>query len=221
MITTIIFDFDGLILDTETPDYQSWKETYEAFDLELPLEIWNDNIGSIHFFEPFTHMEELLGKPIDRDAVRAQRRRRDDELLSAQSILPGVEACLAEARKMGMKIGLASSSRHEWVDAHLERLGLMEQFDLIRCRDDVEERAKPDPAVYLATIEGLGTRADQALALEDSPNGVQAAKDAGLYCVAVPNQMTRHMGFDHADLRLNSLADIPLRQLLMKVIGEG
>ncbi len=130
MITTIIFDFDGLILDTETADFQSWKETYEAFDLELPLDVWNNNIGSIHFFEPFSHMEELLGRPVDREAIRAQRRQRDDELMLAQPVLPGVEAYLAEARELGLKIGLASSSRHEWVDGHLARLGLFEYFDV-------------------------------------------------------------------------------------------
>ncbi len=84
---------------------------------------------------------------------------------------------------------------------------------------DVGERAKPDPAVYLATIEALGSRADRALALEDSPNGVRAAKEAGLFCVAVPNQMTRQLRFDHADLCLNSLADISLEQLVRRVAG--
>lgn len=221
MITALIFDFDGLILDTETPDFQSWKETYAAYGLELPLEVWNDNIGSIHFFEPFAHMEKMLGKGIDRDAVRAQRRKRDNELLLAQRVLPGVEAYLGEAREMGLKTGVASSSRHEWVDGHLKQLGLFEQFDVILCRDDVAEKAKPDPAVYLAAIEALETRADRALALEDSPNGVQAAKDAGLRCVAVPNEMTRQMGFDHADLRLNSLADLSLSQLVSRVLGDG
>ena len=85
MIEAIIFDFDGLILDTETPDYLSWKAIYESFGCELPLPTWQDNIGSVDFFNPYTHLEELVGRLIDRTAVRAQRQQLDRELLARQN----------------------------------------------------------------------------------------------------------------------------------------
>jgi HAD superfamily hydrolase (TIGR01509 family) len=214
MIKAILFDFDGLILDTETPDYQSWQETYQAYGCELPLEIWKNNIGSVDLFDPVAYLEEQLGRPVNRRELHELRRRRDDELLAAQSTCPGVEAYLEEAAGLGLKIGVASSSRHAWVDTHLTRLGLIDRFDIICCRDDVDDRSKPDPAVYLAALHALEVRAGQALALEDSPNGVLAAKRAGLYCVVVPNQMTRDMRLDGADHRLNSLVDVPLAQLI-------
>ncbi|WP_420628143.1 HAD family hydrolase [Candidatus Leptofilum sp.] len=218
MIHAIIFDFDGLIFDSETPDFISWQETYGAHGVELSRELWNAHIGTITF-DPYLHLEELLGRPIDRDAVWAKRKARDNELLAAQTIMPGVEDYLAEVRELGLKFAIASSSKHSWVDRHLKRLGLFEQFDLIFCSDDVGNVGKPDPAVYQAAIAALGIAPQNGLALEDSPNGVTAAKGAGLWCTAVPNRMTRDLNFDHADYRLNALTDMPLSQLITEVMN--
>ena len=216
MIRALIFDFDGLIFDSETPDFISWQETYAAHGVQLSREVWNAHIGAITF-NPYLHLEELLGRPIDRDAVWATRKARDNELIAAQTILPGVEAYLAEARALGLKIAIASSSDHKWVDGHLQRLGLFDQFEQIHCSDDVGGVGKPDPAVYRAAVAALGIAPQEGLALEDSPNGVTAAKGAGLWCTAVPNQMTRDLNFDHADHRLNALTDMPLTQLISEV----
>ena len=216
MIRAIIFDFDGLIFDTETPDFISWQETYAHYGVALPRDVWNAQIGTVTF-NPYEHLEALVGRPLDRQAVWVRRKTRDNELIAAQTILPGVENYLAEARQQGLKIGLASSSNHDWVDTHLQRLGLFDQFELICCADDVGGVAKPDPAVYQAAMAGLGISATEGLALEDSPNGVTAAKAAGLWCTAVPNQMTRDLDFGHADYVLHALTDMPLRQLITEV----
>lgn len=216
MIRALIFDFDGLIFDSETPDFVSWQETYSAHGVELAREVWNAYIGTITF-DPYQHLEELVGRPIDRQAVHTIRKTRDNELLAAQTILPGVEAYLAQARELGLQIAIASSSDHNWVDGHLQRLGLFNQFEQIYCSDDVGGVGKPDPAVYHAAVAALGVAPHEALALEDSPNGVRAAKAAGVWCTAVPNQMTRDLNFDHADYRLTALTDMPLRQLIAEV----
>ncbi len=220
MIKAVIFDFDGLIFDSETPDFISWQETYAHFGVELPLAVWNEHIGSVTF-DPYLYLEGLLQRPLDRQAVWARRKARDNELLAVQTVLPGVESYLAEARQLGLKIGLASSSDHSWVDAHLQRLALFERFDVIYCRDDVGDRGKPDPAVYKAAITALQIVPSEGLALEDSPNGVTAAKGAGLFCTAVPNQMTRDLNLDHADYRLKALTDMPLAQLIIEVTNEA
>jgi HAD superfamily hydrolase (TIGR01509 family) len=216
-IQAVVFDFDGLIFDSETPDYLSWKAVYESFGCELPLLIWQENIGSVDFFNPYTYLEGLLGRPIDRTAVHDQRKKLDKELLGQQTILPGVLDYLAEARQLGLKVGLASSSDHKWVDGYLEKLELVDRFDTVRCRDDVGDVGKPDPAVYLAALAALDVAGEQALALEDSPNGALAAKRAGMYCAIVPNEMTRGLTFGEVNYRLNSLADMSLAALLEEI----
>jgi len=218
MIKVLIFDFDGLILDTEKADYLSWKETFEKYDVELPLSLWHSYIGTIGF-DVYSLLEQSVGRPLDPQTVRTFRKARDNEIIAQETILPGVEQYLAEARQANLRIGLASSSKHDWVEFHLHRLGLIDQFEVICCRDDVNNQAKPDPAVYQFALKQLGVAPEAALALEDSPVGVAAAKGAGIWVTAVPNQMTQSLDFTQADYRLNSLAEIPLSQLITEVLN--
>ncbi len=212
----LIFDFDGLILDTESPEFASWRDIFTEHGCALSLEAWAVCIGTADVFDPCEHLEGQLGRPVDRDTLRAERRRRSDALIAAQAPLPGVVEWIGEAREMGMKLGVASSSSRDWVEGHLARLGLAPHFDCIRCADHVE-RVKPDPALYRVVLDGLGLRAEEAIALEDSPNGVLAARRAGIFCVAVPNPATRDLAFDDADLRLGSLAELSLEELVREV----
>jgi HAD superfamily hydrolase (TIGR01509 family) len=220
MIKALIFDFDGLILDTEGPEYQSWQEIYQAYGCSLFLPKWTEAIGSHDTFAPYDDLAQQLGRPIDRAAVRAKQRTRFNELMADQSILPGVERYILMARELGLKLGLASSSSRSWVTGYLAQLKLEAYFDSITCGDDVE-RTKPDPALYLDTLQALKVKAHEAIALEDSPNGVLAAKRAGIFCVAVPNAMTQQLSFGLADLQTSSLADLSLEELLVKATYGG
>jgi len=220
VIQALIFDFDGLILDTEGPDYQSWQEVYQDYGCTLPMSEWARWIGTMGAFDPYAYMEDQLGRPVDRAAVRARRRARFEELMAGQSLLPGVREYVLEARRLGLYTGIASSSPRNWIVGRLGPLGLEPYFDRIRCADDVAQ-TKPDPAVYRAALEALGVHPHQAVALEDSPNGILSAKRAGLYCVAVPNALTRELDLSLADLRLGSLAELPLARLLAIADGSG
>ena len=216
MIHALIFDFDGLIFDSESADFQSWQETFDYYGANLPFDTWAAQIGSANHFNPYEFLEQQLGHPVNRDEVHARRKQRDNELLAQQGIMPGVEAYLTEAKAWGMRIGLASSSPHSWIDHHLEALGLTHWFEVVRCRDDVGDKPKPEPDVYLAAMAALGVQPNESMALEDSPNGVLAAKRAGMWVTAVTNPITRTLNFDQADVKLESMADMTLTQLIKK-----
>lgn len=217
MIQALIFDFDGLILDTELSAYQSWQEIYQEYACDLPLQEWARCIGGAgHLFDPCEYLESLLQRPVEREVLRSKRRQRHLELIASRTVLPGVEAYLADSRRLGFKLAVASSSTREWVTDHLSRLGLLDYFDALRCGDSVTHK-KPHPELYTSALQDLGVVAEQAIALEDSPNGVLAAQRAGIFCVAVPNIITGQLLLDHADLRLSSLSDLPLEDLLAEV----
>ena len=214
MIRALIFDFDGTILDTEGAVFQSYQELYRAYGCELSLQRWSLGIGTTDSeYDPFTDLEALLGRTLDRPALKASQRQREAELIALQPVLPGVEAYLKDARRLGLKVGMASSSSCAWITGHLARLGLLQYFDAILGRDDVR-RSKPDPELYLDALNDLAVLAGEAIVFEDSPNGILAGCQAGIFTVAVPNPLTRRLPVDGADLRLESLADLPLEQLL-------
>jgi HAD superfamily hydrolase (TIGR01509 family) len=216
LIRALIFDFDGLIVDTEEPIYRSWEEVYRANGVALPFELWVKTVGSSNqAFHPQHYLEEQLGRPLAQEVIDRRIERRV-EMVLAQPLLPGVAGLLDAARLRGMKVGVASSSSREWVDGHLTRLGILDRFDCMRTRDDVEH-VKPEPDLYLAVIDCLGIPAAETVAIEDSPNGITAAKLAGLRCVAVPNPITSELDLSQADLQLSSLADVTLPELLERV----
>ena len=117
---------------------------------------------------------------------------------------------------MGLKLGIASSSDREWVMVHLTRLGLAPYFDVVHTADDVE-RTKPDPALYILALSSLGLKPEEAIVFEDSPNGVTAAKSAGIFVVAIPNPLTSQLSLDHADLKLDTLADLSVNEIISRV----
>jgi HAD superfamily hydrolase (TIGR01509 family) len=209
-----VLDFDGLVLDTETPLYVSWNEIYREADLEVQPEEWASILGTAA--DPpaaYEFLERHLGLPIDREAVRARRAAREAELLTCERPLPGVRTLLRDAKAVGISAAIASSSERSWVEGHLARFALSEFFDVLVCAEDVEH-TKPAPDLYLTALRRLRVGAREAMAFEDSPRGVEAAKSAGLFCVAVPNAVTRSADFARADIVIPSLASRSLARLI-------
>ena len=219
MITTVIFDFDGVILDTETPDYETWQDVFQSYGVDLDLSFWVQYIGwGTWNFDVCGHLEDLTGQAVDRDLLLPQRRQRYLDAVNANPVMPGVLERLGEARSLDLKLGVASSSSRRWVGGHLERLGILPVFGSVKTSDDVTN-VKPDPELYLSVTRSLGARPDETLAIEDSAHGVTAAKAAGLHCVVVPNTITRHLSLDHADWRIETLEDLSLTEIVARVEG--
>jgi len=214
MIKAIIFDFDGTILDTETPDFHSWCELFEDHGHQLEQEVWCRVVGTTwDAFNPFDYLEEKIGRTVNREHLREVVRRSCHKKIEQQVPLPGVESALETAKEIGLKLAVASSSPRAWVEGHLDRLELLEYFDVLKTADDVP-KVKPDPALYREACAGLGVAPADVIAFEDSVNGVKAAKAAGIYCVAIPNFVTSKLDFGEADHKVESLEHFDLRKAL-------
>jgi len=218
-ISALIFDFDGLIVDTEVPIFRAWQRIYREHGQELPLERWLTIIGTASGpFDPVIDLAKKTGAKLDEAELKALEVLYYQEATALQQLLPGVIDYLVAARQLGLKTAVASSSTRKWVMDHLNRFGIGGHFDAIVCREDVK-RTKPDPDLYLTTLQRLGARPEEAIAFEDSSNGIHAAKAAGLYCVVVPNLLTVDLDLTEADLRLLTLEALPLREVIKEASG--
>ena len=216
----LLFDFDGLILDTEYASRAGWERLYREHGHELPVDLWATVVGTTHApFDPMSHLEELVGEPLERETLNERRYAHELALIEAEELRPGIAEYFAAARRLGLKRAIVSSSTRGWVDMHLQRLEEAVGWDAICTADRDPARAKPSPTLYLEALEALGASAGEAVAFEDSPNGVLAAKAAGVFCVAVPNEVTRDLGLEAAgaDLVLDSLADLPPETLFARL----
>ena len=219
MITALIFDFDGLILDTETAEIRTWQKIYTEYGYPFPRDEFIKTVGGygISNFDAALHLHDLTRGSLNADVLRARSRNESGDEIRRSSILPGVTNILTEAKRRSMKLAIASSSSHSWVDTHLTRLGLIQQFDKIICGDDVAPgRTKPKPDLFLKALEHLNVRANEAMIFEDSPNGVEAANAAGIAVVLVPNPTTSLLPFNGNYIKLKSLAEMPLAELLAR-----
>ena len=215
-IRGIIFDFDGTILDTEYPEFVVWREFFKSYNTDLKPTEWAKTLGTTNKeFNPLQDLAQQVGLSTDLDELLDLRRDQIMQSILQQPILPGVVNYLNNAQKIGLKIGVASSSGRKWVQGHLERLGLLSFFDTIVTSIDVQ-RVKPDPDLFLLTLDKLGLRSDEAIVLEDSLHGIEAAHQAGLQCVAIPNEISKHLDLSQADMIINSLEEISLNQLILK-----
>ena len=217
MIRALLFDFDGLLVDTESPSFAAWADVYRQHGHELTIDTWSAAIGTLEGFNPFEDLEARLGKTLDRERVNEARRAVEEAAVELEELRDGVREYLDEAERLGLARAIVSSSGNEWISRHLDRLDLLEGWSCIVAANGDATRAKPRPTLYLEALERLAVTADEAIAFEDSPNGITAAKAADLYCVAVPNPTTAALDVTHADLVVRSLEEVPLTELLRKV----
>lgn len=208
----LVFDFDGTLVDTETPELAVWQETFAAYGVEMPDGYWTNIVGrgaEQEFERPAQLLERLTGCLFDKDEARHTRTM---AMIQEAPLRPGVLALLDEARATGIPCAVASSSKHPWVDPGLQRRGILDRFEAIVCADDVAH-AKPFPDLYLEACRRLGSDPAQTVAVEDSANGLAAAVAAGLFAVVTPNSVTESLDLSAADLRIDDLSKAGLADI--------
>jgi HAD superfamily hydrolase (TIGR01509 family) len=220
MLNALLFDFDGLILDTETPEYLVWKNIYQENGFDFPHADWGRIVGGygLSDFDAADHLSHLSQGRLDSNHLRTRHFAESLTLIQSQPILPGVLDMIRAAKQRNLKLAIASSSPHAWVDNHAKRLGIFHHFDTIVCADDVGVgRTKPNPDLFLTALNQLHVEKEAAIVLEDSPNGVKAANRAGIFVVAVPNPVTALLSLAGADIVVKSLAELSLEKLQERV----
>lgn len=216
-VRALLFDFDGTMLETESPSYGSWRELLAEHDYELTPETWSAAVGTLGGLDPVQLLEEHLGAPVDGEALRSRQAARHRELLTEETLRPGIQRIVDEARARGLELAIVTSASRRWVDEHLRRLRLDADWQHVIAADGVPARAKPAPLLYLEALERLGLSAEEAVAVEDSPNGVTAAKAARLTVIAFPNPITETMDLGHADALVRDLDGLGLDGLLATI----
>ena len=217
MIRALIFDFDGLILDTESPRFQAWCEIYEHFNLKFDLASYAKTLGSNNeHFNPLTDLAVKVGSMFETQYWKKYQSSREMELLINEPLMPGVADYFAQAKKLGLNMAIASSSDRPWVISHLTRFKLLDYFLVVETMEDVV-KVKPEPDLYLKALCDLQLEPQEAIVFEDAPHGIASAKKAGLICVAVPNPVSAQLDLSQADLVMHSFQEFSLRELLVKV----
>lgn len=215
-ITGLIFDFDGTLLDTETPIYEEWAEEYRRHGQELTIALWGETIGTHGKIDLAVRLTELAEATLDPEARREAVRDRIRARLEHQALRRGVREMVEAARGAGLRTAIASSSTSNWVGEWVERHDIGGLFDHICGRDHVTE-VKPSPELFLLAAEKLELAPQQCVVFEDSPNGVLAAQRAGMRCVAVPNGVTRRLSIPEVELRIDSFAGLTLENILARL----
>lgn len=210
-----IFDCDGLLADTETPDFEAWRVIYASHGLPFPVEAWAQTVGLAkgHQVQDWhAPLAEVVGPSYDRDAVQSRRRAHYQAAINALRPMPGVVALLDALAAEHLPCAVATNSDRAWVERVLEVTGLRSRFSAIATADEVDH-PKPAPDVYLLAAQRLGVAPEYCVAFEDSPRGLAAAHAAGMFTIAVPTAMTYHLEFPQAHLRVPSLEHVTLKDL--------
>lgn len=209
-IAALVFDFDGTIIDTETPVFESWRQTFVRAGVEpVDAEVWSSQVGMADgdAMDVRALLREGLGVAEVPDELETFRRNLIEEMLHAEQVRDGVVDFLDLAEAFGVRLAIGSSSPTTWVDANLRRVGLRDRFEVLSCADPGIP-GKPDPTVYVEACRALGADPSASLAIEDSRNGVTAAVAAGMSCIAAPGPMTVGADLSHATVVVESLANL-------------
>jgi HAD superfamily hydrolase (TIGR01509 family) len=217
----VLFDFDGTLWDSETAVFGVVREVYAEHGHELTLPTWSAAIGTLGGFDPYAELSRLHDDVLDVEDLRASTERRIRAAARRVPLRPGVAAFLRQLDDAGVRRALVSSDRSEWLVTHLERLGWPDGWSAMVCADGDATRAKPNPHLYLAALELLGTPAHETFAVEDSPNGIRAAKAAGIRCLCVPNEATAGLDLSEADLVVTTFEGLTLEDVWMKLGAVG
>jgi HAD superfamily hydrolase (TIGR01509 family) len=219
-VGAVIFDFDGTILDSETPEYESHRRFCAEHGVHLAEEKWCECVGVV---SPAEHWFEWLCARVER-APSFERYREATRAYFQEHVrmepMPGVTELLGSLVAAGVPRGVASSASSRWVQRALDEIGLSPLFDAIVTGDQVR-RGKPHPDVYLEAARRLGVAPASCVAIEDSGPGIASARAAGMRTIVIPHALTRRHDLAAADLQVSSAAELSVDLMMRMALGSG
>jgi HAD superfamily hydrolase (TIGR01509 family) len=219
-LRALLFDFDGTLWDSESAVLAAYRQLYAAHGQDLPSEDWARGVGTLGGFDPVADLEARLGRALEEGIAGDAGWDQIVGSLEHVGLRPGVRGYLDEAKARGIGVAIVSSNERDWVEHHLKRMEVADVFDVVLTADGDATRAKPSPVLYVEALGTVDVPSDAAAAIEDSPHGIAAAKAAGLFCLAVPNEVTASLDLSGADMEVDSLEDLPFEGLLRRFREE-
>ncbi len=217
MLEAVVFDFDGVIIDTEWSAFEIWNQLFAEHGTELTLDEFVRSIGTRGAIDFSALITEKTGRPAPNNrALRAWKQPLQDAAVADLALMPGVASWLQATSDAQIRTAIASSSERWWIEPHLERHAIAHHFEHLSTWDgpDVGFSPKPAPDLYTRCLAALGIHPSAAVAIEDSINGTVAAKRAGMSVIAVPTRLTAHLDFAIADVVVSSLAELDLHRAI-------
>ena len=218
-VRAVVFDFDGLLMDTESTNIASWMEEWAAWGVSLDPSAFFVPHGGDVTEHRYHVLAAMVGDAFDVELSRVRRTARRDELNAALRLSAGIESWLTRAAELGLRTAVASSSDTAWVERHLGQVDAVGRFDVIVGCDEVTAH-KPAPDVYRLALDRLGVDPAEGVALEDTAHGVDAAHAAGLACIAIPNPQVDPSRLSRAELVLRSAEDSTLEEAIRLSTGR-
>lgn len=215
-VEAVIFDFDGLLMDTESTSLESWQYEWEQWGLSLEVSEFFVAHGGDVTDERYAKLAAAVGEGYDQGLSHRRRLDYRKQLHQELDIAPGIRDWLDEAVDLHLRLAVASSSPMEWLREHLGRAEVLDRFEVLAAGDEVVDH-KPAPDVYRLALSKLAIDASRAVAVEDTGHGVTAAKASGLRCIAIPNPFVTPEQVGHADLLLPVAHHLPLTEALLQL----
>lgn len=214
MIKAVIFDMDGVIIDSEPTHIESDQLTFKNLGIEVSHEELNQYVG-VSNPVMWAEMKEKYNLAEYVETLLEKQSYYKNYLFGSKKLEPitGIPGLLAEIRDGGAKIGLASSSNRDFIEMILNRLGIIRYFDVIVSGDEVK-KSKPEPDIFLKAAEGLKVNPEDCLVIEDSQHGVKAANLAGMKCIGFHNPNSGIHDLSLADTVVNSITEINIKNYL-------
>jgi HAD superfamily hydrolase (TIGR01509 family) len=205
----IIFDHDGTVVDTESPEFQAYLMLCQEFGFQPRPDYWATQIVG-HINTQARLLDELIQTSrngLNKATLQKRLRELYQVALTNVELMPGVSRLLPQLQTVGYPLAIATASDRNWVGRWLTHFSLQPYFRVIATRDDVAH-SKPAPDVYLVAAQRLNVSPERCLVFEDTVVGAQAAKAAGMTVVAVPSQLTKILNFSLADKVIESLEQV-------------